>query len=743
MTALETVYAVHNFEAENDDELSFQIGEKVFVIQKDDGFGDGWWKGENIRGQIGLFPMNYITFEQPHQQIIDLLTPSTSDSTNTTTSAKKPMHIDTNLLDNETSESPSVRSSYSFTCPISSSSTTGPSTSSTHSNSGGVALRRSIVNTLFLPSLRSTTPEDWDIDQVEIWLNAMNFGSIATNFKLQEITGDVLLELNMNSLKELDIPTFGKRFKLHTAINALREECGYQPTNRMSVTSSTYSTDSRFIQQKSPTSSSTSPSSARYSNPIYTRHSASYHSNLVNLEKQHQRRRSHTSVTNEDQVSPQMLSPVSASNYDIMEANSQNYEKDQKLPVSPSKKDIALIQQVQQRQTVLPMAHRSSMEIYSTRTTDENGAVTPDMEGWLYKQGCKYKKWNKRWFVLKGPNLFYFKSPKDVRMKGIINLRGYKVIPDETIQPGKYSFKAQHEEERTFYFYTDLDTSMKSWISSLMKATISRDFTAPVLSSSMIPTVSLDVARRMRPRPPSVLLYRKDNNANLSPRSYEASYGYQTPISEKSSSIITADKELEGGESSVTTKEERLNQDSGFDSNDQEEEEEEGEEEKEEEEEEDEEDDDDEDEQQETFEPFNETYSLAYKDEDEGHLSSEECQEESLSWTPAEYIQWVNTISNSIKIKELHELRQGDVLIEILEELSGKTVKQLPPSTVGSVSMMMLDNIVAVFKFMSMEGIEIDNQFAIKDIFGGNEEKIMLMLQSILNWSIRLNEIRF
>lgn len=377
-------------------------------------------------------------------------------------------------------------------------------------------------------------------------------------------------------------------------------------------------------------------------------------------------------------------------------------------------RDIALIQQVQQRQTVLPMAHRSSMEIYSTRTTDENGAVTPDMEGWLYKQGCKYKKWNKRWFVLKGPNLFYFKSPKDVRMKGIINLRGYKVIPDETIQPGKYSFKAQHEEERTFYFYTDLDTSMKSWISSLMKATISRDFTAPVLSSSMIPTVSLDVARRMRPRPPSVLLYRKDNNANLSPRSYEASYGYQTPISEKSSSIITADKELEGGESSVTTKEERLNQDSGFDSNDQEEEEEEGEEEKEEEEEEDEEDDDDEDEQQETFEPFNETYSLAYKDEDEGHLSSEECQEESLSWTPAEYIQWVNTISNSIKIKELHELRQGDVLIEILEELSGKTVKQLPPSTVGSVSMMMLDNIVAVFKFMSMEGIEIDNQFAIK-----------------------------
>jgi hypothetical protein len=44
MAVLETVYAVHNFEAENDDELTFQIGESVIVIQKDDGFNDGWWK---------------------------------------------------------------------------------------------------------------------------------------------------------------------------------------------------------------------------------------------------------------------------------------------------------------------------------------------------------------------------------------------------------------------------------------------------------------------------------------------------------------------------------------------------------------------------------------------------------------------------------------------------------------------------------------------------------------------------
>jgi hypothetical protein len=61
-------------------------------------------------------------------------------------------------------------------------------------------------------------------------------------------------------------------------------------------------------------------------------------------------------------------------------------------------------------QTVLPMAHHSSMNIYSQKNDEDN--LAPDMEGWLKKQSYKYKRWNKRWFVLKGPNLFYFKSPK-------------------------------------------------------------------------------------------------------------------------------------------------------------------------------------------------------------------------------------------------------------------------------------------------------------------------------------------
>lgn len=122
-------------------------------------------------------------------------------------------------------------------------------------------------------------------------------------------------------------------------------------------------------------------------------------------------------------------------------------------------------------QGILPVATRYSVD--SQRNMND---MTPDMEGWLHKQGDRYKTWNKRWFVLKGANLFYFKSPRDIRMKGIINLRGYRVISDDSIMAGKWCFKTQHERERTFFFYCDTEEAMREWVKALMKATILRDY---------------------------------------------------------------------------------------------------------------------------------------------------------------------------------------------------------------------------------------------------------------------------
>lgn len=38
------VYAVHNFEAENEDEINFSIGEAITVLEKDEKYLDGWWQ---------------------------------------------------------------------------------------------------------------------------------------------------------------------------------------------------------------------------------------------------------------------------------------------------------------------------------------------------------------------------------------------------------------------------------------------------------------------------------------------------------------------------------------------------------------------------------------------------------------------------------------------------------------------------------------------------------------------------
>jgi hypothetical protein len=49
---MEVVYAIHNFEAENPDEIAFRIGDPITVIEKDEKFLDGWWQ---VIYQVFLF----------------------------------------------------------------------------------------------------------------------------------------------------------------------------------------------------------------------------------------------------------------------------------------------------------------------------------------------------------------------------------------------------------------------------------------------------------------------------------------------------------------------------------------------------------------------------------------------------------------------------------------------------------------------------------------------------------------
>lgn len=56
----------------------------------------------------------------------------------------------------------------------------------------------------------------------------------------------------------------------------------------------------------------------------------------------------------------------------------------------------------------------------------------PDREGWLWKQGNRYKGWKRRWFILNDKCLYYFEYLTDKEPRGIIPLENVAVreLPD-------------------------------------------------------------------------------------------------------------------------------------------------------------------------------------------------------------------------------------------------------------------------------------------------------------------------
>ncbi|KAL4875954.1 hypothetical protein BJY04DRAFT_223569 [Aspergillus karnatakaensis] len=53
---------VHDFTARGEDELTLRRGEKIELVELDDGFGDGWYLGKDLKTEVtGLFPGVYTT----------------------------------------------------------------------------------------------------------------------------------------------------------------------------------------------------------------------------------------------------------------------------------------------------------------------------------------------------------------------------------------------------------------------------------------------------------------------------------------------------------------------------------------------------------------------------------------------------------------------------------------------------------------------------------------------------------
>ncbi|KAI9019419.1 hypothetical protein CLU79DRAFT_758744 [Phycomyces nitens] len=776
--AIQTVYAIHTFEAENDDEIEFSAGEPVIVFEKDDGFNDGWWRGRNVKGQTGLFPKNYTSPTPPKltplEAKIDKLENVISNMKIAPNVYSPPLPSSSSIA----SRPPALTRTDSL---VSLQSSLSPSTIRLPNSTSNRSLQTNVLNSLHSPILQNTPPEDWNVDQVAAWLQMMGFGAVAENFKAQEITGDILLELTQESLKELDVSTFGKRFKLHNAIHALEEVRQNESFSRGSCSSGldTFEDSASIMSHRTvdtyrpndPNTNTHHPISNRINANIrkYPDHqyqdrsplvisrplspSSSVYSTATNgtlrnrmyplgnsisegpsaMNHFHGRLQRQNTINNSPSISSSLLHPV---------ARKTSHQEDPQTSFNtppPSKSRYQTMRSSLmshgKNQTLLPVASRPSLDIKGPMNGPTDPNIAPDMQGWLHKQGDKYRTWNRRWFALKGPNLFYYKT-KDGRMKGIINLHGYRVVCDETIHAGKYCFKVQHERERTFCFYTDTEVSMKAWVKALMKSTISRNLAAPVMSSSTVPTISLDAAQRMKPRPPSVL-YKREKASQSPPPSRPLSQNYDTPqpimrmsLSEGASMCRMGfdpgypDKyqSLVGGDlANVYQDFGSSPKDSGF-----------------------------------VSAHNNTQHSSAnsakhnpsfYEEEDlidplhDDVVSSNTRQNPAppeppkpqwTQWKAPEWVQWINQYTAQ-ELNKLSDLHDGESLIALLEGLSGKTVRR-PLDNHSSASMQMLDKIVAAFKFMGREGVVVDGRYTIKDVFGGNEEKLIEMMEALRSW---------
>ncbi|KAH9056353.1 hypothetical protein EDB87DRAFT_1637438 [Lactarius vividus] len=203
---------------------------------------------------------------------------------------------------------------------------------------------------------------------------------------------------------------------------------------------------------------------------------------------------------------------------------------------SKDKKDPSLLRKRTPSATDTPL--RTSTES-STLKPGQNILAqigTPDHNGWMRKKGEHYNTWKNRYFVLKGPHLYWLKSnaQSETKIKGYVNIVGYRIISDENVDPGRYGFKLLHETDRTHCFSSDEQVVIREWMKALMKATIDRDYTKPVVSSVNVPTIPLAVAQAMNPapRPPSPTAraatqraMRRENTNQLSTRDAEILMG--------------------------------------------------------------------------------------------------------------------------------------------------------------------------------------------------------------------------
>ena len=218
------------------------------------------------------------------------------------------------------------------------------------------------------------------------------------------------------------------------------------------------------------------------------------------------------------------------------------------------------------------------------KKSPQDQMIDCDYSGWMKKKSPSLMTtWKPRLFVLRGRRLSYYYTEDDIEEKGLIDISSHRVLPADNERitglhaaftgakssptspsnahtPTINATEAAAQTESTLqksgadsififklvpprtglsravnftkptvhYFAVDNITQGRLWMAALMKATIDRDETEPIISTYQQKTISLSKAKALRHRPPALMgLDDKIGNQNQMTQGEEAGLNIQ------------------------------------------------------------------------------------------------------------------------------------------------------------------------------------------------------------------------
>ncbi|KAI9136133.1 hypothetical protein BKA69DRAFT_1042806 [Paraphysoderma sedebokerense] len=551
MSDYPVVYALHDFNAEDEDEVTFKVGDEIVVLEKDEEYNDGWWMGRTRDGQIGLFPANFVSERPPQspskvpQKEPDTIplndtAPESQSVRSPQTKTKHPEHRNSvqsiDALEHFESLMTDLRKSIFKTSTQLQSQKSEHSTASNRngqspdsipllwkgsqsrepepetkpafkvSNSSSkiaVSSKQEVPSKLSSPTYRSRQPETWTVEEVADWLSTVNFGNYSKSFEENEISGDVLLDLSLSTLKELDISALGKRIQIMNAIMNLKEEYGILPPSddgRISGRSSAHS--SHYSTSSYPRSTISNPDTSSYSGRRPSVGDADAPPLPVPVQEYQELLSKNSKLAPINRPSDLLkipTPPLSPSQTRIpLSPTARSFHSADTKPISPYSSNFPPTPESPVKSKTTPyVSPLTGAETSTNRPIISDSVLknvtahdikSPEADGYLktlqdttglFDPRRKDGVWKKRWIVLKDGILYWFKDAKHSKCIHYLRLNsGFNVSPDNALRANKQAFRlvlparSSSLPPRIFYFYTDDSKVYKNFLRALTKASI-------------------------------------------------------------------------------------------------------------------------------------------------------------------------------------------------------------------------------------------------------------------------------